>query len=594
MGKTHQPDTSVLDYFSLPSLSTHRQYLALRMFFLDGATAEQVALTFGYKTTAVYSIARNFKNKLRECRDNASDPFFQSLRTGPKTVDREGDDAQLVIEYRKKMLSIPEIEILMSGLNRPMSAGLIGKILKENGFVRLPKRDRATRQEIFEHSGYAQLVEAQESKINLFDEKEAFTTTGAGILCFLPVIKKYGIDKAIEDSSYPGSSQIPKLNAILSFLALKLSNAERFGHDDGWCMDRGLGMFAGVNVLPKTTWFSIYSDKTTRDMNVAFLKSLNQIWKRTGLLGDTVNMDFTTIPYWGDSEPFENNWPGKRHKALASIEAALAHDPDTGIICYGDATISHNNQAHTVLEFMDFYHKDKKLDKTLKFLVFDSKFTVLRNLGKIEECGIKFITIQRKSKSLLEKISKIPSGDWKTIHVEIANHKSRIIHYAEGETVNREYKGKLRQLFLRGNHVKHSTIITNEFELSGERIVRKYARRWLIENEIQEHVDFFHLNRNSSGIVVKVDFDLTMTILAHNLYRLLAKEIPRYHHMTAKTLFNHFVESHGEVEVNTDCVVVKLNLRRSTPLLVEALSKESVECSWIGGKRIIIVPNNHS
>jgi hypothetical protein len=595
MHKTRPIDPSVLDYFSQPNLSTHKQYLALRMFFLEGASAEEAAMAFGYKITTVYSIARNFKNKLRECRDTNVDPFFQTLRTGPKTFDREGDDAQLVIEYRKKMLSIPEIEILMSGLNRQMSAGLIEKILKENGFVRLPKRDRETKQEILRNSGYAQLVEAQPSKVYPFDEDETFTTTGAGILCFLPLIRKYDIDKVIEDSAYPGSAQVPKLNAILSFLALKLSNVERFGHDDGWCMDRGLGIFAGLNVLPKTTWFSIYSDKTTRDMNVAFLKSLNRIWDQAGLLGDTVNMDFTTIPYWGDSDPFENNWSGKRRKALASIEAVLAHDPDTGIICYGDATVSHDSQSDTVLEFLDFYHEDRKLNQQLKFLIFDSKFTVLGNLEKINLRGIKFITIQRKSKSLLEKIDNIPNDRWKTARVELANHKSRIIHYAEGETVNKGYgKGKLRQIFLKGNHVKHSTIITNEFELSSELIVRKYARRWLIENEIQEHVDFFHLNRNSSGIVVKVDFDLTMTILAHNLYRLLAKEIPRHHHMTAKTLFNHFVESHGEVEVNRDCVIVKLNLMRSTPLLIEALSNEFVTCDWIGGKQIIIVPNNHS
>jgi hypothetical protein len=244
---------------------------------------------------------------------------------------------------------------------------------------------------------------------------------------------------------------------------------------------------------------------------------------------------------------------------------------------------------------MDFRHEDKTRDKTLKYLVFDSKFTVLGNLGKLDARGIKFITIRRKSKSLSEKIGKIPDGDWKTARIELANHKSRIIRYAEGETTDKGYgKEKLRQIFLKGNRIKHSTVITNEFDLSGERIVRKYARRWLVENEIQEHVDFFHLNRDSSGIVVKVDFDLTMTILAHNLYRLLAKEIPRYHHMTAETLFKRFTEAHGEVDVTGDRVTVKLNLRRSTPLLIEALSKETVACGWFGGKKIIIVPNNHS
>jgi hypothetical protein len=64
------------------------------------------------------------------------------------------------------------------------------------------------------------------------------------------IIKHYGIDKIIERSNYPGTSMIGKLNSILCFLALKLSNVERYGHDDGWCMDRGLGMFAGLRLEP--------------------------------------------------------------------------------------------------------------------------------------------------------------------------------------------------------------------------------------------------------------------------------------------------------------------------------------------------------
>jgi len=34
MAKTRVPTTEVLEYFSNPSFATHRQYLALRMFFM--------------------------------------------------------------------------------------------------------------------------------------------------------------------------------------------------------------------------------------------------------------------------------------------------------------------------------------------------------------------------------------------------------------------------------------------------------------------------------------------------------------------------------------------------------------------------------
>jgi len=329
-------------------------------------------------------------------------------------------------------------------------------------------------------------------------------------------------------------------------------------------------------------------------MNIAFMKDCNRIWKEAGLLTDTVNMDFVAIPYWGDPDTFERNWSGKRQKAIESIEAALAHDPDTGIICYGDTTVLHENQSEVVLEFLDFYHSDGREDKNLKYLVFDSKFTVLEKLGQLDDKGIKFLTIQRKSKNQQIKAASITN--WKKERIGLANHKSREITYAESTVKNYRYgKDKLlRQIFLKGGHAKHSCIITNDFELSGEQIVRKYALRWLIENEIQEHVDFFHLNRNSSGIVIKVDFDLTMTILAHNLYRLLAREIPRYKHCTAKKIFISFIDCYGEFDIGEDVVDVKLNLKRGSQLLLAALPKDHFSYQWIGNKKIHFQVNNHS
>jgi hypothetical protein len=65
---------------------------------------------------------------------------------------------------------------------------------------------------------------------------------------------------------------------------------------------------------------------------------------------------------------------------------------------------------------------------------------------------------------------------------------------------------------------KPALIITNDFELPVEKAVRKYCRRWLVEKGIAEQINFFHLNRVSSSIVIKVDFDLVMTILAHYIY----------------------------------------------------------------------------
>jgi len=593
MGKTRPVETDVIQFFANPSQPLHRQYLALRCFLYEGKTAEESAAEYGYTTHSIYAMAKNFKIRLRHSEQSGAELFFQEQKMGRPKQERDNELVKIIVNFRKKQLSIPDIKIFLDGKGYDVSEGYIYRVCDENGFTRLPKRSKEQRQELLESSGYVDVMEAPVSVMHPFSEEEVFTSSGVGVLCFLPLIKAYSIDKAIEASTYPETGQIGKLNSILAFLALKLSDVQRYGQDDGWCMDRGLGAFAGLNVLPKTTWFSTYSNAVEREDNVAFLKSMNRIFADHGLFSDTANLDFTAIPYWGDGDPFENNWSGKRSRALISIQAALAQDPDTGILCYGDTTVKHDNQNDVILEFIDFYYEST--GKKISYLVFDSKFTTLENLGRINTEGIKFITIQRKSKSLNEKVEQIQSSQWKTVKIEKANHKSRTVVYSESTTTNKLYGDQpLRQIFLKGKSIKPATILTNDFKLKAAEVIRRYSRRWLIETDISEQIHFFHLNRNSSGIVVKVDFDLTMTITAHNLYRLLAIKLPGYSHNMAQTLYNKFIKNNGDVVVGNDVITVMMNRKRSLPLLRESIPKLDETYAWLGGKKLVFAVNTHS
>jgi hypothetical protein len=593
MGKTRPVDPNITQFFANPLQPLHRQYLALRSFYYEENSAEYVAAQYGYSVHAVYTLAKNFKNKLENSNQDGSELFFRDLKMGRPQQKRDFDLVELIVSFRKKQLSIPDIKIILDSRGFNVTEGFIYRVCDENGFVRLPKRSSEQRQELMERSGYVDIVQAPVSIMHSFASKEKFSSKGVGVLCFLPFIKAYEIDKAIERSSYPETKQIGKLNSILAFLALKLSNVKRYGQDDGWCMDRGLGMFAGLNVLPKTTWYSAYSDAVERNDNVAFLKSINRIFADHGFLSDSANLDFTAIPYWGDGDPFENNWSGKRSKALISIQAALAQDPETGILCYGDTTVKHDNQDNVILEFMDFYHAGT--GRKISYLVFDSKFTTLENLGRLNEQGVKFITIQRKSKYLNEKTEQFPESQWKTAKIEKANHKWRTVAFCESTTSNKLYGSQLlRQIFLKGKSIKPAIILTNDFKLKADEVIRRYSRRWLVENEISEQIHFFHLNRNSSGIVVKVDFDLTMTILAHNLYRLLACELPGYSHNRAQSLYDKFIDNYGDVEVNNGLINVKMNRKRTLPLLRESIPVLDDCYCWLGNNKLIFTANTHT
>ena len=275
---------------------------------------------------------------------------------------------------------------------------------------KLPRRTKAERQEL-------SVVRLAAPKAQTWEPvEEHFDTQHAGLLCFLPILRKYGIDKLITCSAYPETREISRLSAILSFLALKLSSVRRYSADDLWCMDRGSGLFAGLNVLPKAAWFSSYSHRVIRQMNLDFLRQLHRCWLEHDLLSDTANLDFTTIPYWGDEDDhLENNWSGKRSRALASMLAVLAHDPHTGIIDYGDADVQHQSEAQVVLEYLDFYRANDPGGKALKYLVFDSRFTNYENLAQLDERNVKFITMRRRGKNIIRQIEQMPPSAWKKL-----------------------------------------------------------------------------------------------------------------------------------------------------------------------------------
>jgi len=582
------PNIDYSSYFTEPSLAAHKQYLALRKFFADGYTADQVAKECGYSRHTVYSMVRDFKEKMGG--SDSEDPFFKENKTGRKPIDHKGEIEETVINLRKKYFSVPDILIATDAMGFDLTIYSIEKIIKDAGFARLPRRDKQFKSDAV--SSYEPKLTAPISchlPLPEPDETDEFSSQLAGLLCVMPYIVKYGIDKAIDGSPYPETKVISRVSSILSFVALKLSNVKRYSADDIWCMDRGLGLFAGLNVLPKAAWFSAYSSAVTRDMNISFLKSLHSIWLENSLLSDTANLDFTAIPYWGDDDPFENNWSGKRGKALASIQAVLAQDPESGLICYGDTTVRHDREDDVVIEFLDFYHSDMRADKHLKYIVFDSKFTTYQNLSKLNGRGIKFITVRRRSKTLVGHIGSIEDSRWKKVIVERENGKHRTVTVHEEYDTIKDYDGTIRQVFIKDNgKTKPAILMTNDFKIPLADLIQKYARRWLVETEIAEHIDFFHLNRNSSGIVVKVDFDLTMTILAHNLYKLFCKDFDGYSHCEAQTIFNKFISAPGQIRLDDKRqITVRLKRKRSLPILLEQMSTfKDLSYTWINGCNI--------
>ncbi len=566
-------------FFTFPRSIAQKQYEALRMYFLEGVPAKEVAGRFGYTYRGFTTIISDFRDKIKS--GDTEHLFFAPTSRGRPVSPVVDSISQIIVDLRKRYYSVADIKVTLDSQGIQVSEKTIYNILIRHGFSRLPRRLKATRQGL-EPPPLEAPVSAQ-----LIFGTEQFKSSSAGLLCFLPYVHRYGIDQIIGESDYPLTSVISRLSSILSFVALKLSNVRRYSADDLWCMDRGMGLFAGLNVLPKAAWFTSYSHRVTSDMNRRFLASLHGLWVSMGLLGNTANLDFTAIPYWGDGDHLENNWSGKRGKALESMLAVLAHDPDSGIIDYGDTNVLHENESKVVLEYLDFYREGGRDD--LKYLVFDSKFTNYQNLNRLNQQKVLFITIRRRGKNMVERLNQIPARDWKVKRVEMAGNKHRTLRVYEEKVKLKDYKGEVRQVSITGHgKIKPAIIITNDFSISIDKLIRKYTRRWLVEKTISEQIEFFHFNNVSSSMVIKVDFDLTMSILAYNLYRVMAMDMERYEHMTAQSIYEKFILNAGDISIDKKQITVMLKKKRSLPLVLEKMKLyEGLKYPWLENRRII-------
>jgi hypothetical protein len=109
-----------------------------------------------------------------------------------------------------------------------------------------------------------------------------------------------------------------------------------------------------------------------------------------------------------------------------------------------------------------------------------------------------------------------------------------------------------------------------------------------VEKSISEQIEFFHLNRVSSSMVIKVDFDLTMSILAHNLYRIYARELERYEHVSDITLYEKFINNSGTVHIPEEAITVSLKKKRHLPTLLAAMEQFAEQrYEFLNGKRLI-------
>jgi transposase len=562
-------------YFAHPGSSGQKQYEALRAFYVDRLPARVVADHFGYKLASFNALRNKFKT---------GELTFQfTEQPGPHGSRVPKETQQRIFEIRRTHnLSNYRIAEILAIEGHDVHPRTISRLLKTAGFPPVPRRAKLDIGETVK--GTMVPPEARVLNTESLADYKATCSVG-GIFLFLPLIEQLQLPQVVEKASLPGSKQIPSLQFFLSFLALKLIGKERLSQINDLSFDKGMGLFAGLNVLPKCTAASDYSYRL--DVNVldrllqGFVRQMN---RQHAYRSKTINLDFHSIPHWGEESVLDTHWVPTRGKRLKGALTLFAQDCQSGQFQYAQADILRSEASDQILDFISFWKKiHGKLDSTL---VFDSKLTSYENLNAINQMGIHFITLRRRGKKLIEAMDRIPPNQWKTVHLDIPKRKYKTPLLFESMVELDGYDGQIRQIVMKGNgREQPSFFVTNDFDVPVDSIVLRYAQRWRVENGIAEAVKFFNLNALSSSILIKVHFDVLMTMIAHALYHFMSQKLRGFEDCRAATIFRQFIDMKADILIRGDLIRVKFPRRSHNPLIKAAqLDKKPTPISWLGNK----------
>jgi hypothetical protein len=559
------------EYFVEPSEPAQRRYEALRCYFVDDVSAEAVGARFGYSPATVHQLAA----ELRAGRTS----FFRSSKPGPKGPRKTHTVKDRVLVLRSGDRSVTEIAAALGAEGSPVSAQTVWAILKAEGLERLERR---------QPGGPAPRLEPVRAKaIGDWPTGARYDCDHAGLYLLLPAMAELGVDKLIGAARYPATKVLNSFHSLGSLLLLKASRRGRTANAFPLGADGGLGLALGLVALPKATHLTSYSYRVRRSSNVALLEGLSQRCRAVGLYTGEAgfNLDFHTIRHHGDQVPLEEHYVASRAQRTRSVLTFFAQDHASTEMVYANADVTKAEQANEVIAFADYWSRLAGADPGL--LVFDSKLTTYAMLDELAARHITFLTLRQRGPKVLEALAALPASAWTNYTIKRSG-RYRHPHIHEQIVHLKDVSRPLRQIAIRNiGHDQPTLLITNDLTTPAKDLFCRYAERMIIENELDADISGFHLNALSSGLPLNVDVDTTLTVLAGNCYRLLARKLPRYELATPDRLWRHFLDTTGTVTVAADHVRVDLALRTYTPVLIDAgLPELDIPIPWWGGRSL--------
>jgi transposase len=560
--------------FLAPKNSTHRQYEALRAYFVDQVPAADVAARFGYTVGSLHQLAHQLR------RNPARQFFTEPPRPGAKASEAV---QQQIVQLRKQNQSIHDISEALKKEGIRRSPAAVAAVLQQEGFARLPRRKDDERPARTKPTA-ADTADARALSL----EPRTIRTKFGGLFLFLPALVEMGFDRVIGKCDLPGTRMIPAAHAMRSLLALKLFGTQRHTHVMSAVLDEGLALFAGLNVIPKRSFLTEYSCRIAPARYPRLMRHWFDAMSGLGLEhGSSFDLDFHTIPFHGEDALVEKHYVSKRSRRQKGLLAFLAQDGEKRFFCYANSDLRKDQQDDEILQFVRFWKQ--RTGKLPEELIFDSKLTTYANLHELNRQGVQFITLRRRGPQLVHELLARPRGAWRQITLDNVSRIYKTPRILDEQVTLADYAGPIRQIAVTElGHEEPTLLLTNQLRRSAANLIGRYARRMLIENNIEDGVSFFHIDALSSAVALKVNCDIQLTLMASSLYRHFGQRIGNgYEVAKSRHLFQDFIDATALVMLDERTVCVQFQKRAHNPLLVAAgFDKTDIRIPWLGNKRL--------
>ena len=562
-------------YFTEPTEPVQRRYEALRAYFVEELSAAEVGARFGYSQANVHQMASELRAGKAE--------FFASSKPGPKGPRTSARIRGRVLELRARDRSVTEIAQALSAEGTPVSAQTVWSILAAEGLERLERRAPSERGA----PPPARLSPVKARAIPHWPAGESLPCDHAGLFLLVPGIVELGLHKLVSACGYPQTKVLSAWHSLASLLVAKCARTPRVSHTHALADDDALGLLFGLTALPKATHLTSYSYRVRRHSNEQLMAGLVRRLRELGLASGEqgFNLDFHAIRHHGTDTPLEKHYVPRRSQRTRAVLTFFAQDHASTEMVYANADLTKTEQAREIIAFADYWNSVAGTDPGL--LVFDSKLTTYKVLSELTARGIRWLTLRERGPKLMADLAALPASEWKAIRVERSGrYRTPEIH--DQIVKIKDIEGPVRQLAVRNiGRDQPTLLITNDLERTTKQLFARYAERMGIENELDAYISGFHLDALSSGLPLNVDLDTTLTVIAGNLYRLLARQLPRYEHATPDRLWRHFLDSTGTLHIGEDTLTLELRLRTYHPVLIDAgLAEQSTPIPWLEGRQL--------